>query len=68
MTTNLKKCPKCDSQNIVKIFYGMPNLEAFLQAQEGKIHLGGCCITDSDPEYHCDDCAHEWRGKEKRNG
>jgi hypothetical protein len=29
-------------------------------AEEGKIKLGGCCITDSDPEYYCKNCENEW--------
>jgi len=38
----------------------MPTHEAFQMAEEGKIKLGGCCITDSDPEYYCKDCENEW--------
>src|SRR5690554_2209688 len=60
MAINYKKCPKCGSLNVIKIMYGMPTNEAFLMAEEGKIKLGGCCITDSDPEYFCKDCENEW--------
>ena len=24
------------------------------------IVLGGCCVTEDDPEWHCKDCDHEW--------
>ncbi len=54
------KCPACGSLDTVKILYGFPTEEAFLLADEGKIRLGGCCVTPTDPEYFCKDCEHEW--------
>jgi len=54
------KCPRCCSLSVIKIIYGMPTHDAFLMAEEGKIKLGGCCITDLDPEYYCKDCENEW--------
>jgi len=27
---------------------------------KGDIVLGGCCVTENDPEWHCKDCEHEW--------
>ena len=67
MEINYKKCPHCGSLNVVRILYGMPTHEAFLLYEEGKIKLGGCCITDSDPEYFCKDCEHEWDKQEALN-
>jgi hypothetical protein len=26
-----------------------------------KIILGGCCISDDSPLFHCNECAKEWR-------
>ncbi len=60
MEISNKRCPRCGSLNVVKILYGMPTYEAFVMAGEGKIKLGGCCITESDPEYFCKDCKNEW--------
>ena len=60
MAINYNRCPKCGSLNTIKILYGMPTHEAFLLSEEGKIKLGGCCITDLDPEYFCKDCENEW--------
>ena len=60
MAINYKKCPRCGSLNTIKIIYGMPTHDAFLMAEEGEIKLGGCCITDSDPEYYCKNCENEW--------
>lgn len=60
MSINYKKCPKCGSTKVLKILYGMPTHEVFLKAEAGEVKLGGCCITDSDPEYYCKDCHNEW--------
>lgn len=54
----MKKCPKCGSKRIAPILYGMP---AFDEEMERKLNneelfLGGCCIGDADPEYHCFQC------------
>ena len=60
MAIKYNKCPRCGSLSVIKIIYGMPTHDAFLMAEEGKIKLGGCCITDLDPEYYCKDCENEW--------
>ena len=60
MAINYRRCPKCGSLKAIKILYGMPTHEAILMAEEGKIKLGGCCITGNDPEYYCKDCENEW--------
>jgi len=31
-------------------------MEAFEEAQAGKIVLGGCEVTDDDPSWQCLDC------------
>ncbi|MPM32883.1 hypothetical protein SDC9_79449 [bioreactor metagenome] len=60
MAIKHNKCPRCGSLNAIQILYGMPTRDAFLMAEEGKIKLGGCCITETDPEYYCKDCENEW--------
>jgi hypothetical protein len=53
-----KKCPACSSSRVAKIFYGMPAFSAKLEGEldAGRIILGGCCISDDDPEWQCADC------------
>lgn len=53
-----KKCPACSSHRIANILYGMPDLSAKLEKDlsAGRIILGGCCISDDDPEWQCADC------------
>ncbi|WP_051188615.1 hypothetical protein [Proteocatella sphenisci] len=60
MAIKYNKCPRCGSLNVIKIIYGMQTHDAFLMTEEGKIKLGSCCITDSEPEYYCKDCENEW--------
>jgi hypothetical protein len=53
-----KKCPACSSHRIVAILYGMPEFSAKIEMDlsSGRIILGGCCITQDDPEWQCADC------------
>ncbi len=58
-------CPKCKSTNTCYIVYGLmdftPDLNQKLEA--GKIHLGGCVVTDEDPNRHCNDCGLDFNTK-----
>ena len=57
----MKKCPKCSSsKGVIRIVYGMPGFDLQQEELEGKIMLGGCCVTDDDPDLHCKECKHEW--------
>lgn len=51
-------CPRCGSKKTAKILYGMPVMSPELEEQlnRGDVVLGGCCITDCDPVYHCNKC------------
>ena len=44
----------------VEIVFGYPSEEMIEQLERGEIVLGGCCVTEDDPEGHCKDCAHSW--------
>lgn len=57
---NYKKCPKCGSKNSVVIVYGMPSYELALEAETGKVKLGGCVEIIGNAEYFCKDCENEW--------
>lgn len=56
----VKKCPQCQSHKVISIMYGMPTMEAFEEAEEGKLIIGGCCIDQDSPSYHCQACGHEF--------
>lgn len=51
-------CPNCSSANTCRIMYGMPEYTGKLERdlEAGKIHLGGCVITNVDPNRHCNEC------------
>jgi hypothetical protein len=53
-----KKCPKCEGTKIADIQYGMPDFspELRMDLDEGKIVLGGCCVSGDDPEWQCVEC------------
>lgn len=51
------KCPRCGSKKIARILYGMPDFNMIKEDLEaGKIVLGGCCVSDSDPSWQCVEC------------
>lgn len=60
MTLNYKQCPNCGSKDTLKIIYGYPSYALFLEAEAGKVKLGGCCLSIDSPEYFCKICKHEW--------
>ena len=52
------KCPKCGSKRVARILYGMPafNEEMQRKINNEELYLGGCCISEHDPGYHCFGC------------
>lgn len=54
------KCPKCGSNNIAMVLYGMPSYDEELEAKinAGDVVLNGCKIILGDPMYpfECQDC------------
>ncbi len=53
-------CPKCGSNSIVPIAYGLPEQALFEAADRGEVVLGGCEFSPDAPNRHCKDCAHDW--------
>ncbi len=62
MKANPNMCPNCGSDNIAEILWGLPSFTDELQEElaEGKIVLGGCCVSFDDPRYECNDCMHRF--------
>jgi hypothetical protein len=47
-------CPICkQSDQVIDIVYGLPTKEAFEEADEGSLYLGGCIEFGNDPKYYC---------------
>ena len=53
-------CPRCGSLDVVPILYGYPGPGMMDMAEQGKIALGGCCVTARDPRKHCRVCGEEF--------
>ena len=57
-------CPHCKGKNIVIQVWGLPS-DKFLEEMDkeenkGKYQLRGCCVSDNDPDYCCNDCGEEF--------
>jgi hypothetical protein len=47
-------CPDCRlSDQVIPIVYGYPAEETFASADSGKVMLGGCEVTENDPNWYC---------------
>ena len=55
-----KKCPQCNSSDIIPIVYGMPSPGFVEQSFKEEVKLGGCCIPHNPPNKHCTECEFEW--------
>lgn len=53
-----RECPSCGSNRVSEILHGMPAFSDELEKEmnEGRVVLGGCCVTDDDPEWECAEC------------
>ena len=49
-------CPACNSPEVKEIAYGFPGAEFDFD----KFEVGGCCITDNDPDFKCMKCETTW--------
>jgi hypothetical protein len=65
MSRKPKKCPECGSGSIAEILYGLPAYDEQMERDldASKIVLGGCCVSDDSPEWHCNECEHKWGRK-----
>jgi len=61
MTRRPHKCPRCGSERIARILYGMPAFSEELrrELESGRAVLGGCVITGNDPRWQCTNCSYE---------
>ncbi len=59
-----RRCPRCHSDEVIPISYGMPTEEAVEESRRGEIALGGCLVWPEAPEWLCRACGYEWREDE----
>ena len=51
-----KRCPNCNSENIIDIIYGYPTDELLEDSKAGRVVLGGCIVEPSNPIFKCNNC------------
>lgn len=58
----MKSFPQCKSKNIAEIAYGdvIFNEKGKKDYEQKKIVLGGCCVTENDPNWMCNVCLNRW--------
>ena len=49
-------CPKCKSNMIIDIVYGLPGKILRQRADKGKVSIGGCVINHDSQDYKCKSC------------
>lgn len=55
-----KACPRCRSDEVVPVVYGMPSAELVEQSRAGRVALGGEVHWPEAPDWRCVACGHEW--------
>ncbi|MGH2740545.1 MAG: hypothetical protein ACRDH6_08715 [Actinomycetota bacterium] len=55
----VRACPRCGSEDQVRIVYGFPTGETVEAFKRDEIELGGC-LTGSPARWHCRACGHDW--------
>ena len=58
------RCPRCASQDVIWVVYGLPSEEMIEESIAGRVALGGCAVWPGSPNHTCRNCGHEWRTEE----
>ena len=58
----MKSCPKCKSNMIIEMVYGLLSDEMPDAVGSNKIDLGASTIDPSSPEFKCRSCGEEFGG------
>jgi hypothetical protein len=58
------KCPRCHSDEVIPIVYGMPSPDLIEESRAGRVALGGNVVWPEAPEWRCVACGLEWRDEE----
>ena len=62
------RCPRCGSEEVIRILYGAPGPDLLEDARTGRVALGGDVFWPEAPEWLCVACDHEWREGEEESG
>jgi hypothetical protein len=54
-------CPGCGAGDVVPIAYGYPSAELRAAHEVGRVALGGCVVSDAEPDLQCRCCHRDFR-------
>ena len=54
-------CPRCHSDEVIPIVYGMPTEETLKESRAGRVALGSRVAGPESPRWRCVACSFEWR-------
>ena len=57
---NVPRCPGCQSDEVIPIVYGMPSEELLARQSEGRVIIGGSCVSFGNPRWFCKKCGKKW--------
>jgi hypothetical protein len=61
---DVKRCPRCHSDEVIPVAYGLPSPEMVEEAMAGRVALAGREAWPEAPDWRCVVCGHEWRDDE----
>lgn len=55
-------CPRCASESVARISYGLPDMSPDLRARilAGEVSAGGCVLREGAGSLVCNACMHSW--------
>ena len=58
--------PDSIDEDVAEYIWGEPCLDEdlFKAIDNGEVILGGCCVSDHDPQYHCNTCHKDFGKRE----
>ena len=59
-----ERCPRCQSDEVLRIAYGMPSEEMVRESIAGRVAFGGCLVWSEAPDLTCRACGYVWRSDE----
>ena len=57
---DVKRCPRCHSDEVIPIVYGVPTPKMVEESWEGWMALGGRVAWPGAPDWRCVVWGHEW--------
>ncbi len=56
MPKDAPPCPNCSSHDVIPVVFGLPGNKLMEMSERGEVWLGGCWVSENDPEWRCQAC------------